>query len=279
MYDQLKPRLASLLSRPRPLKPQTERQLATHLAEHSASLSSFLLCAADVLEDYELDIVFGPLFTPTLDERIGVAELLFHWRPSPEQLQQLVKELCDEMRDVPVLLPDGTQAKLALHEVMVERYLKLLRLDSAPDAATAAALREALPAELWPVAIALLCERGMTRRHQQWFAAFVNHICGKRAMSRGLLETIAGFIASQQNLDRAALSTAADALMRATEGTAAYAAGGHAYWSPDVAQHHHYRGEGKIDEQRLRQNQVEVENLAALVKDLLTFEFSATESC
>ena len=183
------------------------------------------------------------------------------------------------MRDVPVLLPDGTQAKLALHEVMVERYLKLLRLDSAPDAATAAALREALPAELWPVAIALLCERGMTRRHQQWFAAFVNHICGKRAMSRGLLETIAGFIASQQNLDRAALSTAADALMRATEGTAAYAAGGHAYWSPDVAEHHHYRGEGKIDEQRLRQNQVEVENLTALVKDLLTFEFSATESC
>ena len=138
--------------------------------------------------------------------------------------------------------------------------------------------RPAVHSRRLSVAIALLCERGMTPRHQQWFAAFVNHICGKRAISRGLLETIAGFLASQQNLDRAALCAAADALMRATEGTAAYAAGGHAYWSPDVAQHHHYRGEGKIDQQRLRQNQVEVENLTALVEDLQTFEFSAEPS-
>jgi hypothetical protein len=60
--------------------------------------------------------------------------------------------------------------------------------------------------------------------------------------------------------------------MRATQGTAAYAAGGHAYWSPDVAQHHHYRGEGKIDRDRFEQRQAEVELVTALVEDLKTFE-------
>src|SRR5438105_2250964 len=129
VYDQLKSRVASLLARPRPMKPQTERQLAQHLAEHTASTSSFLLCAAQVLEDYELDILFGPMFTPTLDERAELADLLFHWRPSAEQLKQLVADLCDEVADTPVALSDGTQAKLMLHEVMIERFVRLLRLD------------------------------------------------------------------------------------------------------------------------------------------------------
>ena len=65
-------------------------------------------------------------------------------------------------------------AKLALHEVMAERFVRLLRLDAAADATTAAALRDALPAELWPIGVALLCERGMAPAHQKWFAAFVN---------------------------------------------------------------------------------------------------------
>ena len=69
MYDQLRARLASLLSKPRSLKPQTQRQLEQHLAEHSSDLASFLLCASAVLEEYELDIVFGPVFTQTLQER------------------------------------------------------------------------------------------------------------------------------------------------------------------------------------------------------------------
>src|SRR5437016_5121753 len=122
MYQQLKTRVAGLLRRPRVIKPQTQRQLAPHLAEHGSGtdLPAFLLCAADVLQDFELDIVFGPLFTPTLDERAEVADLLFHWRPSTEQVKQLVGDLCGEVEHAIVLLPDGSQAKLTLHEVMVE---------------------------------------------------------------------------------------------------------------------------------------------------------------
>ena len=277
MYEQLKSRIAALLRAPRPMKPQTERQLAQHLNERNANLASFLLCASEVLEDYELDVLFGPVFTPMLDQRVQVADLLFHWRPSAEQLKQLVTELCAEVPHTIILLPDGAEAKMTLHEVMVDRFVRLLRLDQGPDAATAAALREALPAELWPVGIALLCERGMTPRHQRWFVAFVSHAAGRRTITRVLLETVVDFIGSQQNLEQAALLTAAEALMRATEGTAAFASSGHTYWSPDVAQHHQYRGQGRLDKERIEQQQAELERVTAMVEDLRTFQYTAAD--
>src|SRR6266496_3459747 len=137
MYEALKPRVAELLHRPRAMKPQAQRQILQHLSDHASSISAFLLCASSVLEDYEIDITFGPLFTPTLDERAELADLLYHWRPSAEQLAQLIDELSKEVPHALVCLEDGSQAKLTLHEVMVDRFVRLLRLDAGPDAATA----------------------------------------------------------------------------------------------------------------------------------------------
>jgi hypothetical protein len=271
MYDQLRSRIASILRRPRTMKPQTERQVMRFLEEHGSSLTTFLLCAANVLEEYELDITFGPLFTPTLDERAEVADLLFHWRPTASQMEQLSRDLCGDIPHVVVHLPDGSQADLTFHEVMADRFVRLLRLDSAPEASIAAAMRDSLPADLCPIAIALLCERGMTPRHQAWFAEFINHMASRHAVSRGLLETSADFIARQTTFGRDEILTAAQAIQRATEGTAAYAASGHAYWSADVAQHHHYRGEGNVDQQRVNQQQEELERVNAMVEDLKTF--------
>src|SRR4051794_19716796 len=115
MYEQLKSRLADMLRRPRPLKPQTERQLQQYLAEHHSNLSQVLLCAADVMEDYELDITFGPLFTPRLDDRAELTDLLLAWRPSAQELGRVVKDVCDLVPHALVRLPDGSDAKLSLH--------------------------------------------------------------------------------------------------------------------------------------------------------------------
>ena len=272
MYDQVCARLASVLRRPRVMKPQTQRQLTRHLDEHNCDLRTFLVCAASALEEYELDIAFGPLFTPTLDERAEVADLLFHWRPTAEQVAQLASDLVADVGNVEVRLADDATAQLTLHEVMTERFVRLLRLESGPEPAVAAALRDALPAELWPVAVALLCERGMTGAHQAWFADFVNHMASRHPVTRGVLETAADFVSRQGNLERDVMLTAAEALMRATEGTAAYAASGHAYWSPDVAQHHHYRGQGQVDHERVARGQEELAQVAAMVDDLKSFE-------
>jgi hypothetical protein len=74
-------------------------------------------------------------------------------------------------------------------------------------------------------------------------------------------------------MDRASILAAAQALLRATEGTTAYASAGHTYWSPDVAQHHHYRGQGNVDQQRVAQRQAELRYMTALVEALNSFDF------
>lgn len=272
MYDELKSRVAEMIAQPRPLKPQTERQLSQHMSDHTADLTSFLLTASEVLEDYELDILFGPQFTPTLEDRAALADLLFHWRPSKAELAQLVRDLCKDVDYAIVELPDLTNAKLALHEVMAERYVKLLRLNHAPDPATAASLRDTLPADLWAFALALACERGFTPEHQHWLAAFINHVCDHRVISAGLLQVIAEFVARQQNLSHDALLAASQSLHRATKDTASQAASGHNYWSPDVAQHHCYRGQGEVDNKLVEQRQLELEWVESLVADIESFD-------
>ncbi len=274
MQNELTSRIVAFLQRPLPMKPQTERQLGDHLSGHNTDVHTFLLCASQVLEDFELEILFGPIFTPTLDDRAEFADLLFHWRPTAGQLQEVLSEVCRRVPHATVRLPDGSEAKLTLHEVLVERFVRLLRLDHGPDALTAAALRDALPPELWSIGTALLCEHGMSPRHQAWLATFLSHAArrGDHEISRGWLEDLVRFIAGQPDLDRDALLAAAEALQRATQGSAAYAAGGHAYWSPDVAQHHHYRGEGRVDQARLEQEQARLGHITTILQDLRAFQ-------
>lgn len=272
MFDQLKARIAEMIAQPRPLKPQTQRQLSEHVSDEGDELRQFLLDAASQLEDYELDILFGPQFTPTLEDRAALADLLFHWKPTQAELLDLVSGLCKDVSHVLVQMPDLSHAKLSLHEVMAERYVKLLRLNYAPDPATAAALRDALNADLWALAIALSCERGFTPDHQRWFAAFVNHAGDQHPVSEGFLRTIAEFIARQNDLSNDALHAAAQSLLRATKDTANQAASGHTYWSPDVAQHHCYRGQGDVDQDLVSQRQQELEWAEALSRDIESFK-------
>src|SRR3990172_991008 len=107
MHEQLTSRIASLLSRPLPMKAQTERQLMQHLFDSKATMASFLLCAAQVLEDHEIEILFAPLFTPTLDQRAELADLLWDRAEpvGPAEQSRLVSDLAQEGPQVLLQLP------------------------------------------------------------------------------------------------------------------------------------------------------------------------------
>ena len=107
MYEKLKDRIAELLRHPRPIKPQTERQLARHLTESSTDTVTFLLEAAQQLEEYELDILYAPQFTPEMQDQADVSDLLYHWRPDAGELDRLAPELCAQVKHGVVQLAGG----------------------------------------------------------------------------------------------------------------------------------------------------------------------------
>jgi hypothetical protein len=270
MFATLKQQIQRLLSRARTLKPQTERQLAHYLQDHGGTEAEFLARAPSLLEEHDLEILFAPSFTPELDEQAAVSEVLASWRPTAKDIERLNAELSAEKTDAVLELADGTHVRLPLHEVMVSRYIKLLRLDQAPDFAVASSLQDALPSDLYQAALALMRQRGFTRERQVWFAAFVKHLA-RQPLSVGVLSAAADFIVAQTATDTPTLLAAAKELVRVAKSSADYAQAGRIYWSPDVAQHHQYRGQGQVDEVLVKQRLAELGALEAVAAGLETF--------
>lgn len=235
-------------------------------------LDVFMLQVAELLEEHDIDILFAPQFTPTLDDRAQISELLYHWKPSNHQIAQLVPDLDAAALHAIVQTPDGTDAKLPLHEVMIDRFVRLMHFDRIPDLNVSGVLRDALPTDLWPIGDALLRQRGFTPTRQAWFAGFITHMAAQRSIDRGLLIATAEFVADHINLDVDKLANEARALCKAAERSVAFAQGGHNYWSPDVAQHHHYRGQGQIDKDLVQQRHLEQQWLEAIAADLQSYE-------
>ena len=271
MYDQLLTQTAELLAKPRLIRPQTQRQLLTMLEEHSANMTTFLLAAAEALDEDELDVLFAAQFTPGLDDQAQVTEILSQWQPDKADQVRLIDDLRTKVGHAVMLMPDATEAKLTLHEVMVDRFVRLLRLGQAPPRKLMNELRDVLPTELWRIMGALLRGRRFNAQRQALFAKLVRDVVRRRPVDRGYLETAAQFVAHQDSLEQADVLAAADSIVKAAHGSVSYARSGHTYWSPDVAQHHHYHGQGHVHEESVQRHQDEAQWLEQLREDLHAF--------
>jgi len=271
MYNELKAQIADLLKRARPLKSQTERQVAQYLQENTGDAAGFLTRAAEILEEHELEILFAPIFTPTLEEQAAVSDLLSSWRPDAADLTRLISDLCAAKAVAILQLTDGSEVKLPLHEVMISRFVRLLRLDQAPDFKIAGMLQDKLPSEICGVALALMRQRGFTPQRQQWLASFLCHMARRAPVTVSEVVEAAQFISAQSALETPALRKAAEDLVRAAKGSAEYAQVGRMYWSPDVAQHHQFRGEGRVDRALVKQKLQELAALETIAAALESF--------
>lgn len=272
MYEPFIARLAERLAMPRVIKPQTQRQLERHCSEASDEIEALLRRATEWLEEEELDLVFAAQFTPNREDQVAVSDLLYHWRPTPDQIDRMTPDVCQRQPQAIIVLPGDVKAPLPLHEVMAERFIRLLGLQRTAEPCVSAALREILPGNMWPTATALLRQRGFTPRRQHWFVSFVAHMSRQHPISESLLATAAEFVAETPRLEIDAMVRNAGELVKAAHGLVSHARGGRAYWSADVAQHHHYRGQGEIDENLVQNRQDEEELLRQIEADLQTFD-------
>jgi len=110
----------------------------------------FLADKLQSLEDYEVDLVLSPLFTPKLSDQAIFADLLGRDSIPRIQWPDLIQELVGRPTRAELLTPDGRAHSVILREVTLERYVHRLRLEGSISSVIFDRIRS-LPAEDQPL--------------------------------------------------------------------------------------------------------------------------------
>jgi hypothetical protein len=121
--------VAAELERPRELSSRVVNYISgTYDVDHDA-IGSFLVDRLPKLEDYEVDLILSPVFTPKLADQAVFAELLGCDSIPQGQWQALIQELAARPTCAQLVTADGRSHAVPLREVTIERYVDRLRLD------------------------------------------------------------------------------------------------------------------------------------------------------
>jgi hypothetical protein len=122
-------RIATELERPRPLTPQVVHHLIATYGVDRARTGEFLSERLPALEDFEIELVLAPLFTPTLRDQAAFADLLGAKTFPPETWPDLIRRLMARPTVAQLVTPEGQTVRFPLPAVVLERYVHRLQLD------------------------------------------------------------------------------------------------------------------------------------------------------
>jgi hypothetical protein len=139
--------LAGELARSRPLLKQVADHLCAHYSLGRDELAAFLADQLDSLEDYEIDLIFSPLFTPTLEDQAAFSDLLEAGTIPPAAWPELVRQLAARPVIGRVVVEGEQSVPVKLRPVVIERFVDRLNLDRAPAPQLTKLLRSLPPVE------------------------------------------------------------------------------------------------------------------------------------
>ncbi len=117
------------LERPRALLKQVVDHLASHYSVSRDELGAFFASQLDTLEDFEVDLLFSPLFTPTLTDQAVFSHLLDRQSLPTSDWPILLRKLTERPTVAHLTTEDGTTHAIKLREVSLERFVTRLNLD------------------------------------------------------------------------------------------------------------------------------------------------------
>lgn len=120
--------LAGELERPRPLPAQVVKHLWGTYSLERGAIGAFLVEELPKLEDYEIDLILSPVFTPNLSDQAIFAELLGADSVPAAEWPNLIRLLVARPTCAALMTEDGTAHAVPLREVTIERYVHRLRL-------------------------------------------------------------------------------------------------------------------------------------------------------
>ncbi len=121
--------LAGELEKPRELSARVLNYISGNYDVDHAAIGSFLVQELPKLEDYEIDLILSPVFTPKLTDQAVFAELLGGDSVPKEQWPALIQALVARPTRAQLTTLDGQSHPVPLREVTLERYVHRLRLE------------------------------------------------------------------------------------------------------------------------------------------------------
>lgn len=122
-------RLAEELERPRELSPRVMNYIGGTYSIDEDAVGAFLVEQLPKLEDYEIDLILSPVFTPKLTDQAVFAELLGRESIGRGQWSELIGQLLARPTRGHFVTPDRKTYQVVLREVTLERYVHRLRLE------------------------------------------------------------------------------------------------------------------------------------------------------
>lgn len=122
--------LAAELERPRELTAQVIAHLTGTYSLEREDLGGFLVTELPKLEDYEIDLILSPLFTPTLADQAVVAGQLGRTAIPVAEWPALVQQLVARPTRTQLITPDAREHSVPLRDVTIERFVHRLRLEA-----------------------------------------------------------------------------------------------------------------------------------------------------
>jgi hypothetical protein len=121
--------LVAQLERPRELAPKVVTHISNGYSIEREAVGTFLTDELPKLEDYEIDLILSPVFTPRLPDQAIIAEILGRDAVPREQWPALVDQLVARPTSARLVTSDGKVHSTPLRAVSIERYVHRLRLD------------------------------------------------------------------------------------------------------------------------------------------------------
>jgi len=122
--------IAAELERPRELSARVLNYISGHHGVEEESIAAFLVEELPKLEDYEIDLILSPVFTPKLADQAVFADQLGVESIPRDRWPALVRALVERPTNARLITVDGKQHSVPLREVTIERYVYRLRLDA-----------------------------------------------------------------------------------------------------------------------------------------------------
>jgi hypothetical protein len=121
--------LTTELERPRELSPRVLNYISGTYDIDNSAIGLFLIERLPGLEDYEIDLILSPVFTPRLSDQAVFAELLGSESVPRDQWPDLIQQLAGRPIRAHLLTADGHAHRIPLRTVTLERYVHRLRLE------------------------------------------------------------------------------------------------------------------------------------------------------